>query len=591
MYLRPRRYAPWLWFILIIMLISYGNSASFAIGNCIPGTWQYLTTSGAPTERNAHTAVWTGSEMIVWGGNTFNSVVINTGGRYNPTSDFWQALSTNGAPPGRRNLTSVWTGTEMIVWGGRITGSNVNTNTGGRYNPATDQWASTSTGSNVPSPRVGPSSVWTGTEMIVWCGSVEGVPLPSGGRYNPVTDTWTPVSTLNAPQACPPLAWTGTEMIVPSFPGSSGGAYNPYTDTWYPISTIGAPTDIDKVVWAGSELLTFGGVDGQGRMMGAAYNLTTDSWRTISPNGVMAFRNSPSIVWTGKEAILWGGFDSNFQFYNDGSGYNPTSDTWTPVVAASNLTPRALHNAVWTGSQMIIWGGTNFTIDQNRNDGGLYCPLNHTPIANAGSDLTISCSSPSGTAVTLDGSGSSDLDGDSLTYIWTGPFPEGGGTVHGVSPSVTLPMGISTMSLTVNDGFLDSSPDSVNVNVVVGLSGLQQPFTVLTPEGDGVFYPDKAFKQGRVLSLKLTLSCGSTPLTDQDVSAPQIISLTRAGDPIDLETIDIDVGGQGDSNLLFRFANGVWIYNLSTQNLGTGSYIVTIQMPDQRRFSSGFVLR
>jgi hypothetical protein len=44
--------------------------------------------------------------------------------------------------------TAVWTGTEMIVWGG----TNAPTNTGGRYNPSTDSWTATST-TNAPSAR------------------------------------------------------------------------------------------------------------------------------------------------------------------------------------------------------------------------------------------------------------------------------------------------------------------------------------------------------------------------------------------------------------------------------------------------------
>ena len=31
--------------------------------------------------------VWTGSEMIVWGGNEFPTGATNTGGRYNPSMD------------------------------------------------------------------------------------------------------------------------------------------------------------------------------------------------------------------------------------------------------------------------------------------------------------------------------------------------------------------------------------------------------------------------------------------------------------------------------------------------------------------------
>ena len=103
--------------------------------------------------------------MIVWGGYYGN--VFNTGGKYNPGTDSWTATSTTNAPSGRIGHTAVWTGSEMIVWGGY----DVNTisNTGGRYDPSTDSWTATST-TNAPEARYGHTAVWTGSEMIVWGG-------------------------------------------------------------------------------------------------------------------------------------------------------------------------------------------------------------------------------------------------------------------------------------------------------------------------------------------------------------------------------------------------------------------------------------
>ena len=79
-------------------------------------TW---TATAAPPEiRESHTAVWTGSEMIVWGGIPGEGRCLNTGGRYNPATDAWTATSTRAAPEARLHHTAVWTGSEMIVWGG-----------------------------------------------------------------------------------------------------------------------------------------------------------------------------------------------------------------------------------------------------------------------------------------------------------------------------------------------------------------------------------------------------------------------------------------------------------------------------------------
>jgi len=90
---------------------------------------------------------------------------------------------------------------------------------------------------------------------------------------------------------------------------------------------------------------------------------------------------------------------------------------------------------------------------------------NGSPIANAGPDQTLECTGPSDTLVTLDGAASSDTDGDSLTYTWTGPFPEGNGIVTGVNPTVTLPLGTSTITLIVNDGQMDSEPEEVFITL------------------------------------------------------------------------------------------------------------------------------
>ena len=75
-----------------------------------------------PLPDELHTAVWTGSEMIVWGGVDSGSY-LNTGGRYNPGTDSWTATSTTSAPAAPILHTAVWTGSEMIVWGGWDAGS------------------------------------------------------------------------------------------------------------------------------------------------------------------------------------------------------------------------------------------------------------------------------------------------------------------------------------------------------------------------------------------------------------------------------------------------------------------------------------
>ena len=63
-----------------------------------------------------HTAVWTGSEMIVWGGVSSEQSLANTGGRYDPVSDTWTgATSTVNAPTALARATMSATGTPTPV--------------------------------------------------------------------------------------------------------------------------------------------------------------------------------------------------------------------------------------------------------------------------------------------------------------------------------------------------------------------------------------------------------------------------------------------------------------------------------------------
>src|SRR5437773_2928120 len=82
-------------------------------GGCTDDTWTGTSLTNAPAGRSSHTAVWTGSEMIVWGGATSGPIYFNTGGRYNPSTDRWTATSTTNAAAPRAAHTAVWTGSEL----------------------------------------------------------------------------------------------------------------------------------------------------------------------------------------------------------------------------------------------------------------------------------------------------------------------------------------------------------------------------------------------------------------------------------------------------------------------------------------------
>ncbi|HEU5180159.1 MAG TPA: MopE-related protein, partial [Candidatus Polarisedimenticolia bacterium] len=332
-------------------------------------TWTSTARLGAPSPRSRHTAVWAGGRMVVWGGyQDRGSNYLNTGGRYDPTTDSWLPTSLVGAPSARYGHTAVWTGSQVLIWGG--TGGA----TGGRYDPASDQWTSIST-AGAPG---GGSGVWTGSQMLIWGGS-GAVP---GGRYDPAGDQWTPISTAGAPGAGKAV-WTGSLMLVLQDDGvDAGGRYDPVGNQWTPINRSGAPnlTRPDATaVWSGSEMIYWGG---SGLNTGGRYNPATDSWQPTSGVNAPEGRSSHSAVWTGTLMLIWGGFDAGGFDAPIGGRYDPSSDSWTPISSGPAPSPRESHTAVWTGTQMIVWGGWN-VLDSLGNveyldTGGKYDPAMET---------------------------------------------------------------------------------------------------------------------------------------------------------------------------------------------------------------------
>ena len=344
---------------------------------CPDDTWTEFD-DGAPDPRFGHTAIWTGAEMVVWGGWS-GSIPLDTGARYDPATDTWTPISRDSSTPAPRSgHSAVWTGTEMIVWGGRDQ-SSPSFSSGGRYDPVTGIWRTVSA-SNAPSGRTEHTAVWGGSAMIVWggYGGPTGV-LGSGGRYDPVTDSWLPTSDVAAPAArrLHTAIWSGSRMIVwggdnGSAAVATGGLYDPVSNTWQPTSTgPGCPAARTSytAVWTGTEMIVWSIASG-GR-----YDPLTDGWRAIGPSiGAPDLRIEHSAVWTGTEMIVWGGWDNSSTFFDTGWRYDPQSDEWSATdLGPGTPSPRRLHSAIWTGTEMIVWGGLRL-FSPGFNTGGRYDP-------------------------------------------------------------------------------------------------------------------------------------------------------------------------------------------------------------------------
>lgn len=566
-----------------------------------PGTW--TPTGAMSTPRNQHTeTILPNGKVLIAGGSPDNATFISSAELYDPSTATFTPTGSMGTARAVHTATLLPNG-KVLVAGGSIGGNNLGTASAELYDPATGTW--TLTGSLGTGRSFHTATLLPNGKVLIAGGFSDGTFFASAELYDPATGTFTPTGSLGTARAQPSavLLPSGKVLITGGFAGvhlSSAELYDPATGTFAPTGSMVTSRSggQNATLLPNGKVLIAGGNSSSGLLASAElYNPVTGTFTATGSMGTVRGAPGMQLLASGK-VLVTGGFGSNFVSLASAELYDPAMETFTPTGSMGRA--RSINSQPGTitllpNGQVLVAGGFSFDGIQVSivNSPELYstaicaAAANQPPTANAGPDQTVQCTSPSATNVMLDGTGSHDPDDDTLTYTWTGPF----GMASGPTPTIALPLGTSTVTLVVNDGQADSEPDTVAITVVVQPVGLQPPLASLVPVGQPVPLPSHAFKQRRTLPLKLQLFCGTTALTDSDVAAPQIAALTRSGDAIDLETVDIDAGSANDNSLLFRFSDGNWIYNLSSAGLSAGTYTVTIQMPDGRLFDAGFVLR
>jgi N-acetylneuraminic acid mutarotase len=289
---------------------------------------------------------------------------------FDPATGTWRKLSDVPAPKGcfEGSDKAVWTGSELILWG--ITNA--------AYNPATDRWRKLPP---PPAGGGGPSVVvWTGRQMIGWGGGCCDQELADGAAYTPATNSWRLLPASPLPGRHATGVWTGHEMIIAGGEGYSsvdpGGeprsvhfadaaAYNPATRTWRKLPSMpvdrggGYYTVTYSAVWDGKEMLVLGGTRSgsvEPIARGVAYDPSKNTWRWLAP---MEFPRTGFVSdWTGNQLIVWGGVGAGGSIPQHGEAYDPVTDSWSALPRAP-LRARIDAVGVWSGSQLLIWGGSD----------------------------------------------------------------------------------------------------------------------------------------------------------------------------------------------------------------------------------------
>lgn len=337
--------------------------------------WSATSLTDAPTARHAHTAVWTGSKMIIWGGDIGGMPsVTNTGGIYDPETDTWKPTSTTGAPAPRFSHVAAWTGSKMLIWGGFGT-SNLEP-AGGLYDPETDTWTAMST-TGQPALRTQATAVWTGSKLIVWGGITGSNPVGTGGMYDPATDTWAEVNPAGAPspRVGHRAAWSGKVMLIwggnnfsdwlstGAYFDPEGGPTGVWTNT---TASPGAPPARERhtLEFGQSAFIVWGGWNGGPTVdNGGLIEPTKNAWIATNTAGAPSARTNHVGIWAGTHLFVWGGCSENLctaaSLVANGGQFVPDSmgGTWYPIDAQADLTARYSPTAVHAGDYVIVWGG------------------------------------------------------------------------------------------------------------------------------------------------------------------------------------------------------------------------------------------
>eukprot|EP00903_Cladosiphon_okamuranus_P004454 g4452.t1 len=194
------------------------------------------------------------------------------------------------------------------------------------------------------------------------------------------------------------------------------------------------------------------------------YNLTNiddDEYSGYTDLIGVQYRRDLSESWdVGLRAATLGSYNSGSRKYAAGAslGWAPIRDTWLEL--GYNL--EGFQDDDFAMSDLSSCGGSSGSSDSGNNGG------NTTPVANAGDDQIAAPNS----VVNLDGTGSSDADGDILLYTWSLISSPTGSTASLSDPassttSITVDeLGTYEIGLVVNDGTVDSSQDTLSITAI-----------------------------------------------------------------------------------------------------------------------------
>jgi N-acetylneuraminic acid mutarotase len=334
------------------------------------GIWTKLPNSPLPP-RMQPVVAWTGKQLIVWGGQSGpeGRTLHSDGASYDPTTKTWTTLSP--APMSARvDASAVWTGTELVIWGGYVDLSSTLsirvTNSGAAYNPSTRTWRALP--KSPLEPARGPGIAWTGSEVVILDGQPAVMTDAFRGErqaaaWNPVTNRW---RTLPREPAGTPKEfnvtvahWADNRLLVfhgyviTSDPSATTvDSYNPTSNRWTHLpkcggaSYVGAAYDIDGKVLIPPDYTADGFL----------YDPQTNTW---TPLPAAPLASAASAITPGGGLLL---VNSGIEGYDirpgDAAFWDSHTDSWAKT-ARLPVGPGEDPTAVDAGDSVLLWTGND----------------------------------------------------------------------------------------------------------------------------------------------------------------------------------------------------------------------------------------
>jgi hypothetical protein len=368
--------------------------------------WTPISVEGMPEEllrdwdSSRHSPVFAGQWLVFLYPKKFGSLAEYgsefVGALYDMEADRWTALPfSEAAPRPRKWPVTVWTGEQLLVWGGVgevfVEGQGARAEVlgdGAILDPATGTWTPMSS-EGAPSPRSAAAGIWTGERMWVWGGLAQQAiagqlchrPSPrcelahGGGLYDPRTDTWEPIRSAEGPW--PRVdAWTtmmGSSVLVFGGIGAQGGScvdgglYHPGSDSWTPIRA-GAGLHGSPRSYLDDGILV---VHGSKHHVGV-WDFESQQWQKLGPGHLPPMTGWASHI-HGDPGIVRIATPNPKKPDIPGSVSRIDARTvsWQSATFPLEPPPVSLQTttAVWTGERMIFWGGSSRVFDPGGSNG------------------------------------------------------------------------------------------------------------------------------------------------------------------------------------------------------------------------------